>query len=105
MSDTPGDSEMKSTTSSDAFIDLEHYRKLVRTYIDLVCILIMFYMRTGINILNILFFFKASLQNSIVLGRKGGDTQQIRSKRCLLGGAMHVSAERVPSGSAHNKTA
>lgn len=31
--DSPMDSEMKC---SNEYIDLEHYRKLVRTYIDLV---------------------------------------------------------------------
>lgn len=52
----------------DAFIDLDHYRRLVHTYVDMVsahCF--------ECNILFELlgFFHSASIQNCIVLGRKG----------------------------------
>lgn len=101
------DSDMKSgSNNAELFIDLEQYRKIVRSYIDLVCIATRnSQLQTLVPLPYchaFLFYHLASLQNGPVLGRKGGGPQQIRSERRLLAGPMHVPVTRIPSGGAHH---
>lgn len=106
------DTDMKSqpTTAgaaADAHIDLNHYRKLVRSYIDLVWVPDKLSKTSIINILAHWSWWPpiAPLQNRSLLGGEGRYAQQRRSDGRLLAGPMHVHAARVPPRRARHSLA